>query len=238
MTQIGYNVEVDKAQVADAVALFEFVGGNSKDALRIAINKAGPKILSGQKKPTIVSEIQKDVRLTATFIKNNIVFAGASRSRLSGRLSAEPRGVLMARYSTDKAVQSGNAKSDKGKLGKKGGATWFKPPPISNRGIKIKIKPNGSPVTLSRDFFYMVLPKSRALGIVRRLTKSERSAAIARGSGPGSSGGKYDVLYAPSVSQVFKNGTRDKLLPRAGEVLTEQLLDAMRYLLQKKYPKE
>jgi hypothetical protein len=72
----------------------------------------------------------------------------------------------------------------------------------------------------------MVLPKSRALGIARRR------------STPGPQGGKYEVAYGPSVSQVFGKDTRDKLLPEAGKELTAQLLDAVRFLLQKKYPKE
>ena len=41
---IAYNVQVDEVAVRDAASLFEFVGGNSEDALRIAINKTAPKI--------------------------------------------------------------------------------------------------------------------------------------------------------------------------------------------------
>ena len=44
MTAVSYNVELDRSQIAEAISLFEFVGGNSDDALRVAINKAGPKV--------------------------------------------------------------------------------------------------------------------------------------------------------------------------------------------------
>jgi len=210
MTQIGYNVEVDKAQVSDAVALFEFVGGNSKDALRVAINKAGPKIKTQSSRA-----IRDQVRLKAKYVNGKLSFNRATRRNLTGRISAESRGVLLTRFATNAAIS-----------GEK--VTWLKPPPIPKGGIRVKVKPSGSSETMSRNWFLMVLPNSRALAIARRKPKGQ--------TGP--RGGKYDIAYGPSVSQVFNKDTRDKLLPKAGEELTKQLLDAMRFLLQKKYPKE
>lgn len=220
MTRVSYNVEVDKAQVADAVALFEFVGGNSDVALRVAINKAGPKIKTASSKA-----IRNRIRLSAKYVGNRLEFKRASRQRLSGRISAESRGILLSRFATNSKINTQKV-------------SWLKPPPIPKQGIKFKVRTEGQTYTKSKSWFLMVLPKSRALGIVRRLSAAERSSAIARGRGPGSQGGKFDVAYGWSVSQAFDTKARDDVLPIAGDELTKQLIDAMRFLLQKKYPKE
>jgi len=63
MTAASYNVELDRSQIAEAISLFEFVGGNSDDALRVAINKAGSKVktLAGRK-------IREQVSLKAAYV--------------------------------------------------------------------------------------------------------------------------------------------------------------------------
>lgn len=215
---IEATVEVDRAQVADALAFFEFVGGNADEALRVAINKAGPKVKTASSKA-----IREQVRLTAAYVNKQLTFKRATRADLSGAVKVPSRGILLSRFSTDSQISG-----DK--------VSWLRPPPIPKRGIRVKIKPSGQTEVMGREWFYMVLPKSRSLGIVRRLSSGERSAAIKAGSGVGSQGGKFDVAYGPSVSQVFGNETRERLLPGAGDELQRQFLDAMRYLLQKKHP--
>jgi len=210
MTGLNYNVEVDKEQIKEAVSLFEFVGGNSDEALRVAINKAGPKI-----KTATSRAVRDQIRLKASYVGGRIAFKRATRRVLSGAISTESRGILLTRFSTDSQIS-----------GEK--VSWIRPPEIPARGIRVKVKPSGSTEVMSREWFYMVLPNSRALAIARRLPKGQ--------TGP--RGGKYDIAYGPSVSQVFGKDTRDKLIPQAADELTAQLLDAMRFLLQKKYPKE
>ena len=63
----AYHVDVDKEQLAQAISLFEFVGGNTADALRIAINKTAPKIrtLSSVK-------IREQVRLSASYVRDKL----------------------------------------------------------------------------------------------------------------------------------------------------------------------
>lgn len=211
---ITYGIEVDQSQVKDAISLFEFVGGNSKDALRVAINRAAPKVKSGSSLPNNASkEIRRQVRLKAAYVNRKLTVWKATRTNLEGRIKAATDPVLLPRYSTDHQISG-----DK--------VSWFKPPLIPPRGIKVKVKPTGAAVTMSKDWFYMVLPKSRALAIARRKTEL------------GLQGGKYDIAYAPSVSQVFGNDSRERLYPVAQAELQSQLLDAMRFLLSKKYPKE
>jgi hypothetical protein len=82
-------------------------------------------------------------------------------------------------------------------------------------------KPVTGDSTTTGKPFYLVLKNSRALGIAARL----------RGSS------KLKVFYGPSLSQVF-NTVRGDVLPQASEEYQAQLLDAMRYLLAKKYPPE
>jgi len=209
---IEYDVQVDKDSLREAQSLFEFVGGNSDDALRIAINKAGPKIKTAASKA-----IRSQVRLKAKYVndKKRLRFDKASRSSLSGAIRAESRGILLSRFSTDTLIADPNR------------AGWIKPPVIPPRGIRVKVKPSGSAEVMGKEWFYMVLPNSRALAIARRKP----------GGATGAQGGKYDIAYGPSVSQVFRNETRDRLLPEAGAELQKQMLEAMRYLLQKKYPR-
>lgn len=216
---ISYKVSANKDQIADAVSLFEFVGGNSSDAVRVAINKAAPRV-----RTVASTKIREQVRLQAGYVRERLTIKKASKASLSGAIQTPSRGLLLTKFSTDK-----NASTDK--------VTWLKPPPLPPRGIKVKVKPSGGSKPLGPDYFYMVLPKSRALGIVRRLTKSQQNAAIAAGRGAGSQGGTIDVAYGPSLSQVF-NKVRDEVLPEAGEIYQAQLLDAMRYLLTKRFPQE
>ncbi len=209
MSSISYNVELDRDALREAISLFEFVGGNSADALRVAINKAGPKVR------TIASRaIRSQVNLKAAYVNERLTFKRATRADLSGAIKTTARGLLLSRYSTDTAAH--------------GYGSVPKVPPL---GIRVKIKPGSAPKIVTGDAetvgkpFYMVLKDSDAIGIVARLKN------------PGPNGGKIKAFYGPSLSQVF-NTVRDDVLPAARDELQKQLLDAMRYLLVKQYPPE
>lgn len=203
---ISYNVQVDEVAVKDAASLFEFVGGNSEDALRIAINKTAPKIR------TLASKaIRTQVRLSASYVGERLLITKATRKKLTGAIATPSRGLLLSRFSTDPLI-----------AGEKVG--WIRPPLVPPGGIRIKIKPDGAtkgaPGIGSNKPFYMVLNSGANVGIMAR-----------------DAAGKVQALYGPSLSQVF-NTVRDDVLPPAGAELQTQLLDAMRYLLVKKYPPE
>lgn len=208
-----YEVEVNKEQMQSAIDAFEFVGGNTSDAIRIAINKAAPKI------KTLASRaIREQVRLRAVYVGARLTLTKATKSRLSAAIGTPSRGTLMTRYSTDNTVALGVDRFN-----------WISPPPIPANGIKIAIKQSGgaknAPRFSGNKPFYMVLKKSHALGIVARL------------STPGKQGGRFKVFNSPSISQVF-NTVRDDILPAAGQEFQAQLIDAMRYILVKKHPPE
>lgn len=211
---IGANITVDKAAIAETVGFFEFVGGQTTDAVRIAINRAAPKV-----RTLSSSAIRSQVRLSASYVGGNLTVKKATRTDLSGAIRTPSRGILLTRFSTDSQIAS-----DK--------LSWIVPPDEPARGIRVKVKPtggtqvvDGKPGEIEGKPFYTVLPKSHALAIAgRRVT-------------PGKKGGKIKVFYGPSLSQVF-NTVRDDVLPEAGQIYQAELLDAMRYILAKKFPAE
>lgn len=222
MTQISYSVDVDDSSVRDALSLFEFLGGNSDEALRVAINRTGKKVLSGSSMPggSVSRRIRDQIRVKAKYLsekdgrgKPRLSFDRATRRSLAGRITTQSRGILLSRFSTDANLS--------------GKTSWLKPPPLPKRGPRVKVKPKGAtqqvrgrPGEVSGKPFYMVLKNSRALAIVAR--RSDRG---------------IKVFYGPSVSQVF-NTVRDDVLPQASATYQSELLDAIRFLLAKRYPKE
>lgn len=211
---ISYEVNVDKNQVADALALFEFVGGNSADAIRVAINKSAPRVRTKASRA-----IRDQVRLQASYVNERLTIRRATRAKLSGAISTPSRGLLMTKFSTDTAISG-----DK--------VSWLVAPDEPKQGIRVKVKPKGSASifkgaegknlpAMEGKPFYLVLKNSRQLGIARRLVGSK----------------KVHVFHGPSLSQVF-NKVRDQVLPEASEIYETEMLDAIRFLLAKKYPKE
>ncbi len=210
---LNYEITADTASIAEAVALFEFVGGNTSDALRIAINKCAPKV-----KTMASKAIRAQVRLSASYVNERLTVTKATRGRLSAAIKTPSRGLLMTRYSTDSTVALGTDKLN-----------WIKPPPIPARGIKVQIKTGGAvrsaPSYPDQKPFYMVLKNSHALAIVHRRLS------------PGPNGGRFHIFNSVSMSQVFDD-VRTDVLPAASAEYQAQLIDAMRYILAKKHPPE
>lgn len=188
-----YTVQVDQAAVADAASLFEFVGGNSADALRIAINKTAPKIRTAASKA-----IRTQVRLSASYVGERLEIVKATRARLTGAIQTPSRGLLLSRFSTDPLI-----------AGEKVG--WIRPPLVPPGGIRVKVKPDASPKVVQGDGvrkpFYMVLNKGANVGIMRR-------TGVGR---------KVEALYGPSLSQVFNTVRGDVLPEAGAELQSQLL---------------
>ena len=203
----AYTIEVDKDAIQEAVSLFEFVGGNTADALRIAINKAAPKIRTAASRA-----IRDQVRLSASYVGERLTITKATRARLSGAIKTPTRGLLLSRFSTDAAVSG-----DK--------VSWIRPPLAPKSGIRVKIKPAGgtkaAPGLNGNKPFYMRINGGQNIAIAARIGKAR----------------KVKVFSGPSLSQVF-TGVRDDIMPQASQEFQAQLIDAMRYVLVKKYPPE
>lgn len=201
---LTYDIAINESQLQDAISLFEFVGGNTSDAVRIAINKAAPKVRTRSS-----SAIRGQVRLTAAYVRERLTIRKAFRSSLTGAVQTPARGLLLSRFSTDPLIAGDRV-------------GWIKPPAVPARGIQVKVKPDGDTRAVGGKPFYIVLKNSGALGIARR-TGTGRSS--------------IEVLYGPSLSQVFST-VRADVLPAAADEYQAQLVDAMRYILAKKFPPE
>ena len=206
---VAYDIQVNEDQIAEARAFFEFVGGNIDDAMRIAINRGvrGARTLASR-------AIRDQVRLGASYVNERLVETKATRQRLYGALRAERRGLLLSRFSTDPLIAG-----DK--------VSWIKPPEIPPGGIRVKVKPDGSPKIVGpnedgRKPFYIVLNKGRNVGIAHSGYNRQMRPVV-------------NVLYGPSISQVFQTVRKD-ITPDVSQRLQDELLDAMRYLLAKEYP--
>lgn len=168
-----YSIQVDQAMLQNAVELLEHVGGNSADALRIAINKAAPKIKTASSRA-----IRDQVRLSASYVGERLTVRKATRARLSGAITVPSRGLLLSRFSTD-----ANIAGDK--------VSWLKPPLVPKTGIKVKVKPSGAPKLApfigKNKPFYLLLNSRQNVGIAAREGSSR----------------KIKVFSGPSLSQVF-----------------------------------
>lgn len=189
----SFEIKVDEAALKDAIGLFEFVGGNTSDAIRVAINKAAPKV-----KTMASKRIREEVRLTASYVNEKLTVRKATKSRLNGAVLTPMRGLLMSKYSTDAQVASD-------KIG------WIKPPPVPVRGIRVKIKPSGDTKVMD-GAFYMVLNKGKNGG-------GQLAIAIREGAARK----PVKVFQSASLSQVFGNVRGDVLPAAGAEYQAQLL---------------
>ena len=209
-----YNVEPDHAQLKEAKELFQFLGGNSTDATRIAVNKAARRMRLVARK-----EIRKDVRLALSYVSERLVVKAARKGELSAKISTPSRGLRLTKFSTDPTIAAE-------------GVQWIKPPlsAVRQKGgdtppFMVQVKPGGATKPVRGDTskskpFVIVGKGSRAMLLV------QRNAA-----------GKLDALYGPSLSQVFSS-VRERIIPDAEKELVKQMGIAMNTLLKKQFPAE
>jgi hypothetical protein len=200
-------VEVNSAQVKEVISLFEFIGGNSKDAFRIAINKTLPIA-----KTAASVGIRAELKIKASEVKKKLVNEKATRGKLQGRIKSSKKGRLLARYSTTAAIRNN---------------TWAgsSPPPVPKRGIRVEVTPGQRKVVRGSSDgkgspFYILLKNGVVSIAQRRKTAGPR-------------GGKLLLLYGPSVSQAFGNIKEDVA---AEDIYQSKMLESINYLLRKEHP--
>ncbi len=185
------EARVDRSSLNEVRALLAKFSDGAARAHSRSLNKTVTKGRTDSSK-----EIRKQIRLNAAYAKSLLTITKASQKNLSARITTPVRGLLLSRFSTNTSISG-----DK--------VSWLKPPSIPARGLRIKVKPNGSPVPFSGDDeivgkpFYMVLPGTGRVGIVGRKAKL------------GAQGGKIKVFYGPSLSQVFTDVKEDLSEPLA-----------------------
>lgn len=211
MSRLSFEFIVKQEGVKDAIDTFNFIGGNTDEALRVAINKTAPQV-----RTLSSARIREQIRLSATYVNKRLEIRRATRKVLSGAISTPRRGLLLSRFSTDSMIAGDSV-------------GWIKPPAVPPRGIRVKVKPSGAPVVVSGDAetkgnkpFFVILNGGQNIGIAARLAGQRR---------------KFKVFSGPSLSQVF-NTVRDDVLGPAGDIYQAQLLDAIRYLTRKQMPVE
>jgi hypothetical protein len=211
---IAYTVKADTEQLKEAISLFEFIGGKTADALRVAINKTLPIV-----KTSASRAIGEQVNLTAAYIKSKLSTQPATRENVTGRLFAESRGTLLSRFEASAKV------------------SLFAKILTPADPIKVKVNPGagqikvlkGDAETYGQPFYF-------------RLKNAGPDPDLSYGIGAwriatGPKGGRIKTFYGPSVSQVYKT-VKDEIAPDAQQTYTRQVIDAMRYILQKQFPPE
>lgn len=144
---ISYEISADKSQISDAIALFEFVGGNISNAERIAINKTLPKV-----KTRSSSLIREQVNLKAAYVNEKLSIVKASRNSVIGKITTPSRGVLLSHYATNIT-------------------SFYNAPRVKVKpGASPKVV-QGDSDTIPNKPFYMILQDSYAIGIVARRNK-------------------------------------------------------------------
>jgi hypothetical protein len=209
------NVSVDLDSIKDAVSYFEFVGGNTTDAVRIAINKTEPIA-----KTRIAKAITGRVNLKASYVKGKIKVEKAYRTKLSGRVYADSAGLSLAQY----------------EYGAK--ASLFAGLLTPDTPIRVKVRKGGGQIktvkgdkdTYGDPFLFRLRGRSR--------TDEKISYGIGGWrKSPGPRGGRIKMFLAPSVSQEFDEA-RDSELDFIADKYQSELLNAMNYILKKQNPKE
>jgi len=207
MTAPAYEVDVNSEQVKEVINLFEFIGGNSTRAIRIAINKTLPIA-----KTAVSAAVRKELKITATIVREKLDTTPASGKNLIGSVNASPKGRLLSRYSTNPEIRGAKV-------------SLLYAPKVPAGGIKVEVKPKQRKVLQGSkegtgDPFYLILPNND-LGIAQRRKN------------PGPKGGRLKILYGPSVSQGF-NKLKEKI--PVADIYQTKLLDSINYLLRKKHP--
>ena len=209
------NVYVDLDSIKETVSYFEFIGGNTRDAVRIAINKTEPIA-----KNKISRAITSRVNLKSSYVKGKIRIERAYREKLSGRVYVDSAGLSLAKF----------------EYGAK--ASLFAGLFTPETPIRVKVlKGAGQIKTVTGDKDTYGKPF-----LFRLRSRSRSDDQLSYGIGgwrkvDGKRGGRIKMFLAPSVSQEFDEA-RDKELDEIADVYQSKLLDAMNYILRKQYPKE
>lgn len=210
---IAYSVRADQSQLEAAMSFFEFIGANTDDAVRVAINKTLPKVKSLSSRL-----IGEQVNLKPSYIDSNLIEKPATNTNLVGKLLAESRGTLLSHFQTggDGAVV--------------GGILFPKSP------IRVSVKPGRSHSVTGAESPVAVYGKPFLFRLKNAKDGVQHGIGMFRRNS-GAQGGRIQTFYGPSVSQVFKTVRKD-VEPEASDIYQAELLDAMSHVLNSQSPLE
>lgn len=198
------SVDIDRAQFQDAQERLDHIKNGAARALSRALNKTASKA------KTIASRaIRNQINLSAAYVRENLKgpasgFAyKATVNKLTARLSASKRGVLLYQFSTNSVAATG------------------RPP----EQIKVRVKPGRSVAILSA-FWVRTKGSNKLTPAVRNSVLRQLNMTRTTDSG------SFTVLHGPSLSQVF-NTVKDDIGGDMNQTLTDNFAHEMEWLLTK-----
>ena len=198
------SVDIDRAQFQDAQERLDHIKNGAARALSRALNKTASKA------KTIASRaIRNQINLSAAYVRENLKgpasgFAyKATVNKLTARLSASKRGVLLYQFSTNSVAATG------------------RPP----EQIKVRVKP-GRSVAIPSAFWVRTKGSNKLTPAVRNSVLRQLNMTRTTDSG------SFTVLHGPSLSQVF-NTVKDDIGGDMNQTLTDNFAHEMEWLLTK-----
>ena len=198
------SVDIDRAQFQDAQERLDHIKNGAARALSRALNKTASKA------KTIASRaIRNQINLSAAYVRENLKgpasgFAyKATVNKLTARLSASKRGVLLYQFSTNSVAATG------------------RPP----EQIKVRVKP-GRSVAIPSAFWVRTKGSNKLTPAVRNSVLRQLNMTRTTDSG------SFTVLHGPSLSQVF-NTVKDDIGGDMSQTLVDNFAHEMEWLLTK-----
>lgn len=199
------SVEINRSQLQDAQERLSHIKNGAARALSRALNKTASKA------KTIASRAIRDqINLSAAYVRQNLRGPAngfdykATVNKLTARISASKRGVLLYQFSTNSVAATGR-------------------PPAP---IKVKIKPGESPIVISSAFWVRTKGSNKLTPAVRNSVLRQLNMTRTTDSG------SFTVLHGPSLSQVFSTVKGD-IDGDMSQVLTDNFTHEMEWLLNK-----
>ena len=199
------SVEINRSQLQDTQKHLDHIKNGAAHALSRALNKTASKA------KTIASRAIRDqINLSAAYVRENLKgpasgFAyKATVNKLTARLSASKRGVLLYQFSTNSVAATGR-------------------PPAP---IRVKIKPSQSPVVIQSAFWIRTKNSNKLTPAVRNSVLRQLNMTRTTDSG------SFTVLHGPSLSQVFSS-VKDDIGGDMSQTLTDNFAHEMEWLLTK-----
>lgn len=125
------QIEVNQEQLNDIVDRLSYIKNGATKAMYRALNKTASKV-----RTSASTEIRKQVRLSASDVREKLTLWKANSNSLSASIKANKRGLLFYNFVTN----YGNAQKGRPKT-----------------PIRVKIKPDGATIVLNKAFYIRTL---------------------------------------------------------------------------------
>lgn len=198
------SVDIDRAQFQDAQERLDHIKNGAARALSRALNKTVSKA------KTIASRAIRDqINLSAAYVRENLRGPAngfdykATVNKLTAKLSASKRGILLYQFSTNSVAATG------------------RPP----EQIKVRVKP-GRAIAIPSAFWVRTKGSNKLTPAVRNSVLRQLNMTRTTDSG------SFTVLHGPSLSQVFSS-VKDDIGGDMSQVLTDNFAHEMEWLLTK-----